>query len=87
MKQFTLEYWTEDGWFVGRLKEMPAVTGQGREEVGRPLRPSSATQQLDDQRVGTTHLRGGGGRHPRAWAGAHRARSLRGPRVIVTVVV
>lgn len=29
MKQFTLEYWTDEGWFVGRLKEMPAVMSQG----------------------------------------------------------
>ena len=29
MKQFTLEYWSDDGWFVGRLKEMPAVMSQG----------------------------------------------------------
>jgi predicted RNase H-like HicB family nuclease len=29
VKQFTLEYWTDDGWFVGRLKEMPAVMSQG----------------------------------------------------------
>ena len=29
MKQFTLEYWKEDGWYVGRLKEMPAVMSQG----------------------------------------------------------
>ena len=29
MKQFTLEYWTDDGWFVGRLKEMPGVMSQG----------------------------------------------------------
>jgi predicted RNase H-like HicB family nuclease len=29
MKQFTLEYWTDDGWFVGRIKEMPAVMSQG----------------------------------------------------------
>ena len=26
---FTLEYWTDDGWFVGRLKEVPSVMGQG----------------------------------------------------------
>ena len=30
MKQFTLEYWTDDGWYVGRLKEMPAVMSQGQ---------------------------------------------------------
>jgi predicted RNase H-like HicB family nuclease len=29
MKQFTLEYWTDDGWYVGRLKEMPTVMSQG----------------------------------------------------------
>ena len=29
MKQFTLEYWTDYGWFVGRIKEMPAVMSQG----------------------------------------------------------
>jgi len=29
MKQFTLEYWTDEGWYVGRLKEMPSVMSQG----------------------------------------------------------
>ena len=26
---FTLEYWTDEGWFVGRLKEVPGVFSQG----------------------------------------------------------
>lgn len=26
---FTLEYWMDDGWFVGRLKEIPGVFSQG----------------------------------------------------------
>jgi predicted RNase H-like HicB family nuclease len=26
---FTLEYWTDDGWYVGRLREIPAVMSQG----------------------------------------------------------
>lgn len=26
---FTLEYWKDDGWFVGRLKEVPGVFSQG----------------------------------------------------------
>ncbi|MCD4751392.1 MAG: type II toxin-antitoxin system HicB family antitoxin [Thermoanaerobaculales bacterium] len=25
---FTLEYWVEDGWYVGRLKEAPGVFSQ-----------------------------------------------------------
>ena len=28
-RQFTLEYWMDDGWYVGRLKEVPGVFSQG----------------------------------------------------------
>jgi predicted RNase H-like HicB family nuclease len=28
-KQLTLEYWEDDGWYVGRLKEVPGVFSQG----------------------------------------------------------
>jgi predicted RNase H-like HicB family nuclease len=27
--QFTLDYWKDDGWFVGRLREVPAACSQG----------------------------------------------------------
>jgi len=26
---YTLEYWEDDGWLVGRLREFPAVMSQG----------------------------------------------------------
>lgn len=26
---FTIEYWMDEGWFVGRLKEVPGVFSQG----------------------------------------------------------
>lgn len=26
---FTLEYWKDDGWFVGKLKEIPGIFSQG----------------------------------------------------------
>ncbi len=26
---FTLQYWEDDGWYVGRLKEIPGVFSQG----------------------------------------------------------
>ena len=26
---FTLEYWQDDGWYVGKLKEVPGVFSQG----------------------------------------------------------
>jgi predicted RNase H-like HicB family nuclease len=27
---FTLEYWTDEGWYVGRLRGVPGVFSQGR---------------------------------------------------------
>jgi len=27
---FTLEYWEDDSWFVGKLKEIPGVFSQGK---------------------------------------------------------
>lgn len=29
LRHFTLEYWIDDGWYVGRLKEVPGVFSQG----------------------------------------------------------
>ncbi len=28
-RYFTLEYWMDDGWHVGRVKEVPGVFSQG----------------------------------------------------------
>ena len=28
-RQFTLEYWIDDGWYVGKLQEVPGVFSQG----------------------------------------------------------
>lgn len=30
LKHFTLEYWIDDNWYVGRLKEVPGVFSQGK---------------------------------------------------------
>ena len=27
--QFTLEYWIDDGWYVGKLLEVPGIFSQG----------------------------------------------------------
>ncbi len=27
-KSFTLEYWEEDGWYIGELKELPNIFSQ-----------------------------------------------------------
>ena len=29
IRHFTLEYWVDQGWYVGRLKEVPGVFSQG----------------------------------------------------------
>jgi len=29
MAKFTIEYWEDEGWFVGRLIEVPGVFSQG----------------------------------------------------------
>ena len=29
LRKFTLEYWMDEGWYVGRLKEVPGVFSQG----------------------------------------------------------
>lgn len=29
MTAFTLEYWQDDGWYVGRLRELPNCFSQG----------------------------------------------------------
>jgi predicted RNase H-like HicB family nuclease len=29
VRYFTLEYWVDEGWYVGRLREVPNVFSQG----------------------------------------------------------
>lgn len=29
LHNFTLEYWIDDDWFVGKLKEIPGIFSQG----------------------------------------------------------
>lgn len=28
-RNYTLEYWKDDGWYVGKLKEIPGIFSQG----------------------------------------------------------
>jgi predicted RNase H-like HicB family nuclease len=39
-RRFTLEYWIDDNWYVGRLKEVPGVFSQGEslEELEENIR-------------------------------------------------
>ena len=29
-RYFTLEYWQDEGWYVGRLREVPGIFSQGK---------------------------------------------------------
>jgi hypothetical protein len=42
MAEFTLEYWEDDGWFVGRVAEVPGVFSQGESET--PFSPPHASR-------------------------------------------
>ena len=40
IRNFTLEYWKDEDWYVGRLKEVPGVFSQGEslEELERNIK-------------------------------------------------
>ena len=29
IKNFTLDYWIDDGWYIGKLREIPGIFSQG----------------------------------------------------------
>ncbi len=60
-KQMTLEYWQENGWFEGRLREIPEVLGQGQtlNELEEHVREDCAALVSDEEyarRRGYAHL-------------------------------
>ncbi|HWB59123.1 MAG TPA: hypothetical protein VG733_06515 [Chthoniobacteraceae bacterium] len=60
-KNMTLEYWQENGWFEGRLREIPEVLGQGQtlDELEDHVREDCAALVSDEEyarRRGYAHL-------------------------------
>jgi predicted RNase H-like HicB family nuclease len=49
-RRFTLEYWLDDGWYVGRLKEIPGVFSQGEslEELEENIQDAYEAMLADD---------------------------------------
>jgi predicted RNase H-like HicB family nuclease len=45
LKHFTLQYWLDETWYVGRLKEVPGVFSQGE-----------SLQELEDNVKDAYHL-------------------------------
>ncbi len=50
IKSFTLEYWKDDGWYVGRLKQVPGVFSQGEtlEELEENVRDAYRLMTEDE---------------------------------------
>lgn len=63
LRKFTLEYWQDDGWYVGRLSEIQGVFSQGETleelteniqdayrlvlEEAAPIIPESQTMEIE----------------------------------------
>ena len=60
-RRFTLEYWLDEGWYVGRLKEAPGVFSQGKslEELEENIQDAYAAMHADDSppNLGATQLK------------------------------
>ena len=50
-RSFSLEYWIDDGWYVGRLKEVPGVFSQGQtlEELEEHIRDAYLAMTADEE--------------------------------------
>ncbi len=51
-RHFTLEYWIDEGWYVGRLKEVPGVFSQGEtlEELEENIKEAYSLM-MDEEEV------------------------------------
>jgi predicted RNase H-like HicB family nuclease len=55
-RQFTLEYWIDDEWYVGKLKEVPGVFSQGEslDELEENIRDAYAL--MIEEEASVTHV-------------------------------
>ncbi|RMD70100.1 MAG: type II toxin-antitoxin system HicB family antitoxin [Gammaproteobacteria bacterium] len=53
-RRFTLEYWLDDGWYVGRLKEVPGVFSQGKtlEELQKNIQEAYKLMMEEQEPLG-----------------------------------
>ena len=59
LRHFTLEYWIDGNWYVGRLKEVPSVFSQGEslEELEENIRDAyrlMAEEEIPHQTMAQT---------------------------------
>jgi predicted RNase H-like HicB family nuclease len=51
LRNFTLEYWIDDGWYVGKLKEVPGVFSQGEtlEELEKNIQEVYKLMMIEEE--------------------------------------
>jgi predicted RNase H-like HicB family nuclease len=51
LRRFTLEYLIDDGWYVGRLKEVPGIFSQGEsmDELEENIRDADQMMMADEE--------------------------------------
>jgi len=57
-RQFTLEYWLDNGWYVGKLKEIPGVFSQGEtiDELEKNIQDAYRLMIHDESPVPATEI-------------------------------
>jgi predicted RNase H-like HicB family nuclease len=58
LRYFTLEYWVDEGWYVGRLKEVPGVFSQGEslEELEENIREAYRLMLEEEESLPTPEV-------------------------------
>jgi predicted RNase H-like HicB family nuclease len=53
VRYYTLEYWIDDGWYVGRLREVPGVFSQGGslQELENNIRDAYQLMMKEEEEV------------------------------------
>lgn len=54
-RRFTLEYWIDDDWYVGRLKEVPGVFSQGETLVELEANVKDAYHLMIEEEPASPH--------------------------------
>jgi predicted RNase H-like HicB family nuclease len=51
LRQFTLEYWIDEGWYVGRLREIPGIFSQGEtlKELEKNIQDAYQMMMADEE--------------------------------------
>ena len=58
LRHFMLEYWIDEGWYVGRLKEVPGVFSQGEtlQELEENIKEAYQLMMSDVETVPQTEV-------------------------------